>query len=251
MPERMALVAGRTLYGLPGPHEEVRAARHNPNAGRLARRPRGRWRRRGRRRDGLTVRACAAVGGPNDQKGETRPERSSHRRDLTMRLAGRQAVLGKRETAWGRRLRCAFPQGDTRREDLLRSWIATDEKTLWRLALDTIAEDDDADFDLVGPILLRRPQGLLSDGDCSREVLSALRGAGARGSPELHGRSEAESEHRGSHPRLSQAPLPSPQPPLLARAGSRPAMSVRIAHLKPFLPRPRQPARRRLPFSLV
>ena len=113
MPERMALVAGRTLYGLPGPHEEVRAALHNPNAGRLARRPRGRWRRRGRRRDGLTVRACAAVGGPNDQKGETRPERSSHRRDLTMRLAGRQAVLGKRETAWGRRLRCAFPQGDT------------------------------------------------------------------------------------------------------------------------------------------
>lgn len=31
----------------------------------------------------------------------------------------------------------------------------------------------------------------------------------------------------------------------------RPAMSVRIAHLKPFLPRPRQPARRRLPFSLM
>ena len=152
---------------------------------------------------------------------------------------------------WVRESYRAFPQGDTRREDLLRSWIATDEKTLWRLALDTIAEDDDADFDLVGPILLRRPQGLLSDGDCSREVLSALRGAGARGSPELHGRSEAESEHRGSHPRLPQAPLPSPQPPLLARAGSRPAMSVRIAHLKPFLPRPRQPARRRLPFSLV
>ena len=86
---------------------------------------------------------------------------------------------------WVRESYRALPQGDTRREDLLRSWIASDETTLRRLALETIAQDDDADFDLAGRILLGRPHGLLLDDACSQEVLSVLRRVGARGSREL------------------------------------------------------------------
>ena len=86
---------------------------------------------------------------------------------------------------WVRESYRAFPQGDARRDDLLRSWITGDEKMLWRLALEAIAEDDQADFDLIGPLLLRSPHGALWDNDCAREVASVLRKAGTRGSSEL------------------------------------------------------------------
>ena len=53
------------------------------------------------------------------------------------------------------------------------------------LALDAIAGDDQADFDLTGSLLLRSPHGVLWDDDCQREVASVLRQAGTRGSPEI------------------------------------------------------------------
>ena len=71
------------------------------------------------------------------------------------------------------------------KKDLLRSWIASDEKMLWRLALDAVAVDDQADFDLIGGLLLRSPHGVLWDDDCVREVILVLRRAGTRGSSEL------------------------------------------------------------------
>ena len=71
------------------------------------------------------------------------------------------------------------------RTALLRSWIASDEKMLWRLALDAIVDDNQADFDLVGQLLLRSSHAVLWDDDCAREVISVLREAGLRGSSEL------------------------------------------------------------------
>ena len=72
-----------------------------------------------------------------------------------------------------------------KRNDLLRSWIASEEKMLWRLALDAIAGDERADFDLTGSLLLRSSHAVLWDDDCAREVVSVLREAGTRGSSEL------------------------------------------------------------------
>ena len=72
-----------------------------------------------------------------------------------------------------------------KRNDLLRSWIASDEKMLWRLALDAIAGDGHADFDLTGSLLLRSSHAVLWDDDCEREVSTVLRKAGTRGSSEL------------------------------------------------------------------
>ena len=85
---------------------------------------------------------------------------------------------------WARESYYALPDAD-RKKDLLRSWLASDEKMLWRLALDAIAKDHNADFDLVSPLLLRKPKGVLWDDVCAREVFSVLRGAGTRGSSEL------------------------------------------------------------------
>ena len=85
---------------------------------------------------------------------------------------------------WVRESYSSLPNAETRR-DLIRSWIASDEKMLWRLALDAIVEDDKADFDLIRPLLLRSPQGVLWDDDCAREVVLVLREAGTRGSSEL------------------------------------------------------------------
>ena len=78
----------------------------------------------------------------------------------------------------------SLPDSKTR-HDLLRSWIASDEKMLWRLALDAIVDDDQANFDLIGSLLLRSSHAVLWDDDCAREVISVLREAGVRGSSEL------------------------------------------------------------------
>ena len=85
---------------------------------------------------------------------------------------------------WVRESYSSLPDAK-KRNDLLRFWIASDEKMLSRLALDAIAEDDQANFDLIGPLLLRSPHGALWDDDCVREVASVLRKAGTRGSSEL------------------------------------------------------------------
>ena len=85
---------------------------------------------------------------------------------------------------WVRESYRSLPDAE-RKQDLLRSWIASDQKMLWRLALDVLANNKNADFELVRPLLLRNPQGVLWDDDCAREVLQILRRAGTRGAPEL------------------------------------------------------------------
>ena len=62
-------------------------------------------RRRSRRRDGLTVRACAAASGINDQKGGDRPERSPHRKVLPCAWRPAKRFSGKEGPHGGARLR--------------------------------------------------------------------------------------------------------------------------------------------------
>ena len=78
-----------------------------------------------------------------------------------------------------------LPENGRERDDLLRYWVASNEKMLWRLALESIEQDHTADLDLARPILHRNAQEVLWDPDCRREVLSVLRQAGTRASPEL------------------------------------------------------------------
>lgn len=85
---------------------------------------------------------------------------------------------------WVRESYRSLPDPDGRK-DLLRSWVASEEKMLWRLALGAIVEDAQPDFDLIRPLLLRSPHAALWDDDCAREVMAVLRRAGTRGSSEL------------------------------------------------------------------
>ena len=86
---------------------------------------------------------------------------------------------------WVRKSYHAFPEDRRERDDLLRYWTASNEKMLWRLALEAIELDSKADFDLVRPILQRDAQDVLWDTDCRREVLSILQQVGTRASREL------------------------------------------------------------------
>ena len=79
----------------------------------------------------------------------------------------------------------ALPEGAPQRDELLRAWVNSDEKTLWRLALDAIARDRNARFECVRPLLLQGAQLVLWDHTCEREVLATLKEAGSRGSVEL------------------------------------------------------------------
>ena len=86
---------------------------------------------------------------------------------------------------WVRASYRALPEDGRERDHLLRYWVASDEKMLWRLALEVIEQDSTADFDLVRPILERNAQELLWDRDCRREVLAVLRQVGTRASSQL------------------------------------------------------------------
>ena len=86
---------------------------------------------------------------------------------------------------WVRDSYRALPEDGRERDDLLRYWVASNEKMLWRLALEAIEQDSTADFDLVRLILNRNAQEVLWDPDCRREVLSVLGQVGTRASSEL------------------------------------------------------------------
>lgn len=86
---------------------------------------------------------------------------------------------------WVRASYHALPECGKERDDLLRYWVASNEKMLWRLALEAIEQDSTADFDLVRFILHGKAKDVLWDPDCHREVLLVLRQVGARASPDL------------------------------------------------------------------
>ena len=96
-------------------------------------------------------------------------------------LVGTWAVL----LHWVRASYRALPEDGRERDELLRHWVASSEKVLWRLALEAIEQDSAADFDLVPRILHRNAQELLWDPDCRREVLAVLGQVGTRASSEL------------------------------------------------------------------
>ena len=110
-----------------------------------------------------------------------------------------QSELGRRETmaedlgtwtlllSWVQESYRALPEDGMERESLLHHWVASNEKILMRIALETIEQDSTADFGLVGNILLRNGQEVLWDPDCSREVRAVLRHVGKRASPNLQG----------------------------------------------------------------
>ena len=109
-------------------------------------------------------------------------ERTNNQRRRSLRdLVGTWTVL----LDWVRASYRALPEGSRERDDLLRYWVASNEKMLWRLALEAIEQDSTADFDLVRLILLRNAQELLWDPDCRREVLAVLGQVGTRASSEL------------------------------------------------------------------
>ena len=87
---------------------------------------------------------------------------------------------------------CAFPERDGGRDELLRRWAASDEQMLWILALDAIARDASADFELVRTLVLAKPGEVLWDETSAPCVLTILEQAGQRGSAKLqHGLVEA------------------------------------------------------------
>ena len=118
-----------------------------------------------------------AIAGPTSDGKWTNNQRRRSLRDLV----GTWTVL----LDWVRDSYRALPEDGRERDDLLRYWVASSEKMLWRLALEAIEQDRTADFDLVGPILHRNAQEVLWDPDCRREVLSVLRQVGTRASSEL------------------------------------------------------------------
>ena len=88
---------------------------------------------------------------------------------------------------WVRDSYRALPVDGRERDDLLRYWVASDEKMLWRLALEAIEQDNTAEFNLVHLILHRNAnaQEVLWDPDCRQEVLAVLGQVGTRASSEL------------------------------------------------------------------
>ena len=108
----------------------------------------------------------------------------------------------------------ALPPGDTQRSELLRSWIGSEQPTLWRLALGAVLADDTADFEIVGPVLLRRDQQMLWGFPYEREVLPILRQADKRGSQALQTKLLDALQQRG-------ASSPQDDPRMLATVGPR------------------------------
>ena len=86
---------------------------------------------------------------------------------------------------WVRESYRALPRDGKERDGLLHHWVGSNEKMLWRLALQAIEEDTTADFGLIRLILHRNMQEVLWDPDCLREVLPVLRQVGTRASAEL------------------------------------------------------------------
>ena len=109
-----------------------------------------------------------------------KPTRLERRRSLS-EVVGRWTVL----VDWVRESYRALPENGTERDDLLRYWAKSDEKMLWRLSLEAIEQDGQADFDLVRLVLHRNAQEVLWDSDCSLEVLSVLRLVGTRASEQV------------------------------------------------------------------
>ena len=107
---------------------------------------------------------------------------------------------------WVRESYRALPKDGKERDDLLRHWVASSEKMLWRLALEAIEQDSSADFDLVRLILHRNAQEVLWDPACGREVRSVLLQVGARASSEVQvglldavqGRAGSDTPHSDS-----------------------------------------------------
>jgi len=141
---------------------------------------------------------------------ETDEDSEGGRRELHHRV-GAWALL----IEWVRESYRSLPDPDGRK-NLLRSWIASDEKMLWRLALEAIARDDQADFDLIEPLLLRSSHAVLWDDDCAREVASVLRLAGARGASELQSALVDAVRHK-----IGANATPDTDASLLARVGYR------------------------------
>lgn len=79
----------------------------------------------------------------------------------------------------------ALQERDKGRGDLLRRWAASAEPMLWILALQAIARDVSADFELVRTLILAKPGEVLWDETCAPHVLTILEQAGQRGSPEF------------------------------------------------------------------
>lgn len=110
---------------------------------------------------------------------ESKPTEKQRRRALSD-VVGTWAVL----LDWVRASYRALPEDGRERHELLRYWATSNEKMLWRLALEAIEQDISADFDLAHLILHRNTQEVLWDPDCHREVLSVLRQVGTRASAE-------------------------------------------------------------------
>lgn len=106
---------------------------------------------------------------------------SNRRRRFLCEDVGTWAVL----LDWVRASYRALPEDGRERDDLLRYWLASQEKMLWRLALDAIGHDGTADFGLARLVLRRNAHEVLWDPDSHREVLSVLRLAGTRAPPAL------------------------------------------------------------------
>ena len=126
--------------------------------------------------DGDDSGTAALAGATSDGKWTSKERRRSVRD-----LVGTWTVL----VDWVRESYRALPREGGERDELLRYWVASSEKMLWRLALEAIEQDLTADFDLVGSILHRNAQEVLWDPDCRRAVLSVLRQVGARASSEV------------------------------------------------------------------
>ena len=106
---------------------------------------------------------------------------SSQRRAILSESVGPWTVL----LEWVRASYLALPGASPKRDELLRQWVASNERLLWLLALQAIEQDGEADFGLVRIILLGNAQELLWDPDCSGQVLSVLAVVGTRGSSDL------------------------------------------------------------------
>ena len=110
------------------------------------------------------------------------PTSEERRRDLHD-FVGTWTVL----LDWVRESYRALPPDSKERDGLIRCWASSNEKMLRCLALEAIVQDNTADFDLVGPVLVGNTKEILWDPDCVPQVLPVLRQVGIRASSELQG----------------------------------------------------------------
>ena len=106
---------------------------------------------------------------------------NNQRRRSLRDLVGTWTVL----LDWVRESYSALEEDGRERDYLLRYWVASSEKMLWRIALESIKQDGAADFDLVRLILHRNAQEVLWDPDFRPEVLALLQQVGTRASSGL------------------------------------------------------------------